>query len=190
LPPPKEDVPLSFLQTSACAKKESAQSLNERYNQAKKEHAAHASSASASFIQEKSQVKTGKRQIDAFTFTEGSFVCDSALLPKPDEDPVTLAQSAPGFIVMDGRSCKGGYFTGKCFCYDKFLYLRGKDAMVTELMCDDGCGLGDCAGKTCGKEPPLALPAPAPPPPVDPLVQELAQEGMLRNYGTQMSPVK
>jgi len=186
LPPPKE--PSSFLQTSACAKKESAQSLNERYNQAKKEHAGHLSSAS--FIQEKSKVQSGKRQIDAFTFAEGSFVCESALLPKPDEDPVTLAHSAPGFLVLDGRSCKGGYFTGKCFCYDKFLYLRGKDPMVTELMCDTGCGLGDCAGKTCGVEPPQTLPAPAPPPPVDPLVQELAQEGMLRNYGTQMSPVK
>jgi len=184
LPPPKEpdSKKASFLQkmsTSACAKKESSKSLNKRFEHAKAQSASSSKVASTAV----------KRQIDAFTFQPGSFVCESALLPSPDEDPVTLAQTPPGFIVLDGNTCQGGYFKKTCFCYDKFLYLRGKDAMVTELQCDSECGLGDCNGKTCGAEPPPPLPAPAPAPVLDPLVQELANQGQLRNYGTQMSPV-
>jgi hypothetical protein len=131
-----------------------------------------------------------KRQIDEFDFQPGAWTCESALLPSPDEDPVTLAKSPAGFIVLDGNSCSGGFFKSKCFCWDKFLYLRGEDAKVNELDCDDGCGQGPCGGKTCAKKPPPPLPAPTPAPPLDPLLQEIANEGMLRNYGTQMSPVQ
>lgn len=178
LPPPKEAD--SFLQTSACAKKESSSSLMERFEKAK----AHALSTSA--VEAPAAMK---KQISAFSFQPGSFVCESAMLPQPDEDPVTLAQTPPGFIVLDGNTCQGGYFLKQCFCYDKFKYLRGEDPITSELMCDDGCGLGDCQGKTCGKEPPPPLPPPSTPPPLDPLVQEMAMEASLRNYGTQMSPV-
>jgi len=174
LPPPKE----SFLQkmtstrSGACAKRESSAHLNERLEKAR------------------AQLKTTaiKRQIADFDFQPGEFVCESALLPQPDEDPVTLAEMPAGFVVMDGNTCSGGFFKKNCFCYDKFLYLRGQDPKVTELQCDAGCGQGPCGGRTCGTEPPPPLPAPTPAPPVDPLLQELANEGMLRNYGTQMSP--
>lgn len=188
LPPPKE--PDSFLQKAtskqkSCAPRESSKRLNERLEKARSH--LHASS----LLQESSESNRAvKRQIDDFSFSSGSWVCESALMPKPDEDPVTLAQYPAGFVVLDGRTCSGGFFKSKCFCYDKFKYLRGQDPMVSELSCDEGCGAGDCAGKTCGKEPPPPLPAPAPPPPLDPMVQELAAEGMLRNYGTQMSPVQ
>lgn len=178
LPPPKE--PDSFLQkgsSRACSKKESGRRLNERLKQTK----AHLVAKEASLV--------AKRQIDDFSFQPGEWVCDSALLPKPDENPLTLAQTAAGFIVMDGNSCSGGFFKSKCYCYDKFKYFRGQDAMVTELDCDESCGSGPCGGKSCGKEPPPPLPPPKPAPPMDPLLQELANQGMLRNYGTQMSPV-
>jgi len=182
LPPPKE--PDSFLQKAssrACSKQESGRRFNERLEQTK----AHLAASSAL----KQESRVAKRQIDDFNFQPGEWVCGSALMPKPDEDPLTLAQTQAGFIVMDGNTCTGGFFKSKCFCYDKFLYLRGEDAKVNELDCDDGCGQGPCGGKTCGKEPPPPLPTPKPAPPLDPLVQELANQGMLRNYGTQMSPV-
>jgi len=189
LPPPKE--PDSFLQKTAsdqdaCGPRESSKSLNEQLEKARLQL------RTSSFLQESNGGSSMaiKRQIDDFSFSGGQWVCESALLPKPDEDPVTLAQYPAGFVVLDGRTCTGDFFKSKCYCYDKFLYLRGEDPKVSELTCDDKCGLGDCGGKTCGKEPPPPLPAPAPPPPLDPMVQELAAQGMLRNYGTQMSPVQ
>lgn len=178
LPPPKTAV--SFLQKMSSHKQESSTALNARLEKSQ------ASTASAT------QGSSGalKKQIDDFTFAPGEWTCDSALLPKPDEDPVTLAQFAAGFIVLDANTCTGGFFKSKCYCYDRFLYLRGEDPKVNELQCDDGCGAGPCGGKTCGKLPPAKLPAPTPAPPMDPLLQELANEGMLRNYGTEMSPVQ
>lgn len=184
LPPPKEpeqetvsshlQVP-SFLQKIAshrqggCSQHESSQRLNERLEQAR------------------AHLKAPKKQIDEFDFQDGEFVCESALLPSPDEDPVTLATTPAGFIVLDGKTCTGGFFKSNCFCYDKFLYLRGEDPKTTELQCDDGCGNGPCGGKTCGKEPPPPLPVPPPPKPLSPILQEIANEGLYRNYGTQSS---
>jgi len=181
LPPPKEPAD-SFLQkmtsrSGACSKKETTRRYNERLTQAR----------TASTLKAESRV--GKKQIDDFDFSSGEWVCESALIPAPDENPLTLAKSPAGFIVMDKTTCTGGFFKSKCFCYDKFLYFRGEDAKVNELDCDDGCGQGPCGGKTCGKQPPPPLPAPTPAPLMDPLLQEIANQGMLRNYGTQMSPV-
>lgn len=190
LPPPKEE-PESFLQKmssrqGSCGKQESSSVLNARLAKDRKElHA-------ASLLQESNhgtQKKGMKRAIETFDFQPGQWGCESAMMPPPDEDPVTLQQYAAGFIVFDKDTCTGSYFKQKCFCYDKFLYLRGADPKTSELDCDAGCGQGPCSGKTCGIHPPPPLPAPAPPPPIDPLLQELATEGMLRNYGTQMSPV-
>jgi hypothetical protein len=188
LPPPKEpEKPDSFLQkmsshSAACGKHESVLDLNARFEQAKAEMKA--------LQKHQSSSKAPKKAIDDFKFGTGSFVCESAFMPPPDEDPVTLAESPPGFIVFDKASCTGDYFKQTCFCYDKFLYLRGEDPKTTELECDSSCSAGPCGGRTCATVSPPPLPAPAPPPVMDPVLQDLANQGMLRNFGQQMSFVR
>jgi hypothetical protein len=172
---------MSSARSAACGKQENVLDLNRRFEQAK------ASRLSSERLQESS--KTQKKAIDDFKFGTGSFVCESAFVPPPDEDPVTLAESPPGFIVFDKASCTGEYFKKKCFCYDKFLYLRGKDPKTSELECDDSCSQGPCGGKTCATVSPPPLAPPAPPPVMDPYLQELALQGEKRNYGVQMQVV-
>jgi hypothetical protein len=167
---------------AAHGKHESVAEMNKRFEHAKARRKA------SQTLRETSRIP--KKSIDDFKFGTGSFVCESAFMPPPDEDPVTLAESPPGFIVFDKASCTGDYFKSKCFCYDKFLYLRGKDPKTTEFECDSSCSSGPCGGKTCATVSPPPLPAPSPPPVMDPYLQELAKEGQLRNFGQQMSIVK
>lgn len=92
-------------------------------------------------------------------FTTGRFVCGSASMPPKVRDPVTMLWKERGYLAMDAKACEGGAFDHTCFCWDQFKYLKGKDPVISELLCDEGCTFGGCEGKTCGTTTPGPLPA-------------------------------
>lgn len=88
----------------------------------------------------------------------GRYDCFSAAMPPKVWDDQTVMWVDRGYIILDRRTCQGDLFDKRCFCWDRFKYLSGQDPLTSELLCDRRCGMGPCAGRTCGFEPPPPLP--------------------------------
>lgn len=96
------------------------------------------------------------------------YTCGVAALPPKVQDPVSRLWVDRGYVIFEKASCKGASFDQKCYCWDNFKYLQGKDPMTSMMMCDSECSQGSCDGKKCGTEQPPPLPPteqlPSPPP--------------------------
>lgn len=123
------------------------------------------------------------------SFGTGSWNCAQASLPPKIQDASTRLWVDRGYIVFDSAGCQGGAFDNKCFCWDNVKYLKGEDPLTSELMCDSGCGLGPCAGNTCGTSAPPPPTAPPPPPPVDPLEIDAMRSSELKVSDNKMDPI-
>jgi len=121
-------------------------------------------------------------------FQAGRFVCEAAALPPKVQNPNSYLWVDRGYLIFDRFSCRGSLFKYKCFCWDNFLYLQGKDPMTSEFQCDDSCNWGQCEGRTCGKGPPPPLPPPPKPVPMDPFAMETLRSNELHNADNKMDP--
>jgi len=121
-------------------------------------------------------------------FQPGRFTCEAAALPPKVQNPNTYLWVDRGYMIFDRFSCRGSLFKYKCYCWDNFLYLQGKDPLTSEFKCDSDCTWGQCEGKTCGKGPPPPLPPPPPPKPMDPLAMETLRSNELHNADNKMDP--
>jgi len=121
-------------------------------------------------------------------FQPGRFVCESAALPPKVQNPNSYLWIDRGYMIFDRFSCRGSLFNYKCFCWDNFQYLQGKDPLTSEFTCDDSCTWGQCEGRTCGKGPPPPLPPPPQPVPMDAAAMETLRSNELHNADNKMTP--
>lgn len=185
LDPPKEPVELdgwptgfeytesmTFLQTE---RKASMSDLNKALVEAKAEAT--------------KKVEVEANDINLFSFGTGSWECGLASLPPKIQDGTSYAWVDRGYLVFDSKSCKGGAFNQKCYCWDEVRQLKGIDPKTSELMCDSGCELGNCAGNTCSSKPPPPPTQPPPPPPMDPVQVEALRSSELKKSQNKMDPM-
>lgn len=121
-------------------------------------------------------------------FESGRFTCEAAALPPKVQNPDSYLWVDRGYMIFDRFSCRGSLFKYKCYCWDNFLYLQGKDPLTSEFQCDDTCNWGMCEGKTCGKGPPPPLPPPPPPKQLDAFAMETLRSNELHNADNKMDP--
>jgi len=124
-----------------------------------------------------------------YEYNQGSWECGLGGLPPKVQDANSFLWIDRGYIVFDTVSCKGGAYDTECYCWDNIKYLKGEDPMTSELMCDSGCGLGVCAGNTCGPEPPPPPPPPPPPVILDPVASEESRQSELAKTNNKMDPL-
>lgn len=135
------------------------------------------------------RVEVEANDIGLFSFAPGSWECGLASLPPKVQDATTYAWADRGYMVFDTKSCKGGAFDQKCYCWDEVLQLKGEDPKTSELMCDSNCELGVCAGNTCSSQPPPPPSQPPPPPQLDAVQVEGLRSSELKKSQNKMDPL-
>lgn len=108
-------------------------------------------------------------KVTGLTFRDSKYVCQSGALPPKVRDPATFLWVHQGYIAFDAGSCEGATLQTKCYCWDNYRNLQGKDPMTSQFTCDTGCGMGPCEGRTCSLQPPTPPPLGQKPPPLIPL---------------------
>mmetsp|Transcript_39293 Transcript_39293/g.94494 ORF Transcript_39293/g.94494 Transcript_39293/m.94494 type:complete len:382 (+) Transcript_39293:138-1283(+) len=125
----------------------------------------------------------------AFNFENGVFTCGEGGLPPRIKNPTSMMWEDRGYIIFEGQSCTTiAPSRTKCFCWNEFLRIQGKDPLMSEFMCNEDCTTGPCAGNTCSVEKPGPAPEQSPPPEVDPVDAEAQQEAGLHTQGVRMVP--